>query len=1255
MAVLTYQLFIVVVFALIPIFAIRWYKQPFIDLLTAFVIPYLVGLVYLGTSIWIYSLRRSNTSSRLFSFLTASIGLNIAGFFDLFTTNYLATLWTANLMLIGGALINFALLFPEEARLLSRYPYLRWVGFVPSAIFVGYTLLTQKPQSYSNLLQLGYLYTWFAAGVFVARITHQRLNSASPITREQSRLIIWGVVISFTPILVWLLSSIFKPGQEFSSIILVPTVTFPVLTAYAMLRYRALNTDYLLSKTTLYATLSIVSAAGYALAVSGLSLVFGNLLPPNHPLLVGLLVFLLAMLLNPLRLKLQRFVDSIFFRKQTDYQDRLQAFRRELTQTIELPAIVQSLRTYIAKSLYPNQIHIFIRDEQSGQYAPEPGGDGKPTTDIRFPPNSVLVQILERRHGSIYLGGTETLPTLLQTERARLALLAVQLFVPLPGQSSLIGWLSLGTRQSGEPYSNNDLRYLESLCDQAALAIERAQGVANLEQRVHEMDVLTRIAQGVNITLDFDDILELIYAQTNVLIPTRDFRVTLRNQSNQALYYAFFLENDERLQGRENNNLLDGQTLEEVVIRSQRALLTDDYERESRGRGILAHEPDLFSWIGVPLNSGADTIGAISLGSRDPSKIFTQHHANLLQAIADQAAGAIIKARLLQESERRARQLATLNEVGKSLTSTLELRPLLNKILKSATDILNCEAGSLLMVDEHTSELVFEVTVGPVAAELIGQHLPPGTGKVGEAVQNRQPIIANDVRQSQGWFDQTDKKTGFITRDLLAVPMMLHERVIGVIELINKNDGSPFNQDDQELLATFASQAAIAVENARLYTQTDKALSARVEELSVMQRIDRELNVSLDLERAMRITLEWAMRQSRTDAGLVGLLEEVIDDQATAIRVIAFQGYDAELSQSPDQDDNSPGARRLPVQMESIYKAIESGQPYAVIQTENSSDETAADDPSQPPLILLSRGKSQVVVPIRRTSDVIGIILLESEHTNAYQEEIIAFLSRLSDHAAIAISNAQLYADLQAANIAKSDFVSLVSHELKTPMTSIRGYTDLLAQGAVGPINEVQTNFLNTIRSNVHRMATLVSDLADISRIEAGRMRLEFSSIDLSELIEEVVRTQQGQIDEKEQTLKMQIASGLPAVWGDHNRITQILVNLLSNATKYTPQGGVITLSAERTNYLQDGTALPEVVCVSVQDSGYGISPKEQKQIFQKFFRSEDENIRESPGTGLGLNITRHLVEMQGGQIWFESELSKGTTFHFTIPIAATE
>ena len=1231
---------------------------PFIDFLIYFVAPYFVGLVYIGISLWIFSLRRSNTSSRAFSILTASMGLYIAGLFDIFTTNVLVTLWTINLMMIGGALINFALLFPHEARFLARMPSLRWIGYLLSAILAILALFTmsraQYPQIYSMLWRLGYLYACLASVVFLVRIIHLRLTSASPITREQARLILWGVGLSFTPVLIWLSVYISIPGQNYSSLLLLPLAIFPVLTGYAMLRYRLLNTDYLLSKTTLYATLSILSAAGYALTVSGLSLIFSNLLPPDHPLLAGLTVFFLAMLLNPLRSRLQQIVDALFFRNQTDYHERLQAFGRELTQTVDLAAIIRRLRTTVDQSLSPSQIHIFTWEAHSGLYAPEPDGSGKPTTDIYFPPSSVLVQILERRRGSIFLGGTETLPSLLQTERARLALLGVQLFVPLHGQARLIGWLSLGMRRSGAAYSNHDLRYLESLCDQAAMAIERAQGVANLEQRVHEMDILSRIAQGINITPVFDDILELIFAQTNVLIPTRDFRVMLRNPTIQASHYAFYLQNDERLRERENIPLRDGQALEDDVIRLQRALVTDDFEQESRSRGINAHEPDLFAWMGVPLNSGADTIGAISLASRDPSLVYSDHQASLLQAIADQAAGAIVKARLLQESERRARQLATLNEIVKSITSTLDLQPLLNKILVSAADILNCEAGSLLMIDEHTSELIFEVTVGPVAAELIGQRLPPGTGKVGEAVQNRQAIIANDVRHSKGWFDQTDKKTGFVTRDLLVVPMMVHERVIGVIEVINKKDGSPFNQDDQELLATFTSQAAIAVENARLYTQTDQALSARVDELSVMQRIDRELNVSLDLERAMRITLEWAMRQSGADAGLVGLLEEVTEGITEAIRVIASQGYAHGLGLSLEKEGITPGSPSPPVKMASIHQAIKTGQPQLIPQSDFPGDETV-EDPSQASLMLLSGAKSQIVVPIRRTSDVIGIILLESVSADAYPDNIIAFLSRLSDHAAIAISNAQLYADLQAANIAKSDFVSLVSHELKTPMTSIRGYADLLAQGAVGPINDVQTNFLNTIRSNVTRMATLVSDLADISRIEAGRMRLEFSSVSLPEVIEETIRTQQGQIDEKKQTLTVQIASDLPAVWGDHNRIVQILVNLLSNATKYTPTGGAITLVAEKIVHSMITNGLSDAVRVSVQDSGFGISPADQKKVFQKFFRSEDENIRESPGTGLGLNITRHLVEMQGGQIWFESAPSQGTTFHFTIPISATE
>jgi signal transduction histidine kinase len=633
--------------------------------------------------------------------------------------------------------------------------------------------------------------------------------------------------------------------------------------------------------------------------------------------------------------------------------------------------------------------------------------------------------------------------------------------------------------------------------------------------------------------------------------------------------------------------------------------------------------------MSVPLNAGAETIGVMSLGSRDPSIVYTDEQLNLLQAIADQAAGAIVKARLLQESERRTRQLTSLNEVARSLTSTLELDKLLNQILVNAVEILNCEAGSLLLIDSQTDELVFEVATGPVAADFIGKRLPPGTGLVGKAVDTLQPIIANDVRRTKEWFDKPDQQTGFNTQDILVVPMQVKGRVIGVIEVINRKDGLPFTQDDQELLAAFTSQAAVAIENARLYTLTDQALEARVEELSVMQRIDRELNASLDVEKTMRITLDWAMRQSKAEAGFVGVVEE------PGIRVMASQGYANELA--PYKDIH------LPLQITVLRRAVDDGQAQQVI-FENADD----------PMGLLDNGKSQVAVPIRREDQTIGVIFLESSKADMAGEEALAFLSRLSDHATIAITNAKLYAEVEAANLAKSEFVSFVSHELKTPMTSIKGFTDLISSKVVGPVNETQANFLGTIRSNVDRMATLVSDLADISRIEAGRLRLDFGPVSVTEIIEEVTRSINHQMEEKQQSLTMQIAPELSPVWADRTRLIQILTNLVSNATKYSPQNGRITICAEAAQNNWDPGGTPKVVHISVQDTGFGIAPEDQEKIFQKFFRSEDQAIRDAPGTGLGLNITKTLVEMQGGKIWFATEFRKGTTFHITVPVLET-
>ncbi len=452
------------------------------------------------------------------------------------------------------------------------------------------------------------------------------------------------------------------------------------------------------------------------------------------------------------------------------------------------------------------------------------------------------------------------------------------------------------------------------------------------------------------------------------------------------------------------------------------------------------------------------------------------------------------------------------------------------------------------------------------------------------------------------------------------------ESVVKCIELGAEDSLSkPFNP------VLLQARIGASLEKKRLRDQEQ----AYVEELAVMQRIDRELNATLDVHRAMRITLEWAMQRSGADAGLIGIVEE------EGIQIMASQGYDVALD--PYQDAH------LPVKLPAIQQTIQSGHPQRLGTAGGQND-----DSTQFTGGILTTAQSQIVVPIRREGKVIGLLVLESTAPECFGAEALDFLTRLSDHAAIAISNAQLYAAVEAANIAKSDFVSFVSHELKTPMTSILGYSDILVKGAVGPVNESQVQFLNVIRSNVDRMTVLVGDLADVSRIEAGRLRLDFKAVSVSEVVEEVVESAQTQLEEKELTLTLHVPDDLSPVWADRTRLIQVLTNMVSNAYKYTHKGKQVAIHVEQVTNQWDPEGAPQVVHVAVEDNGIGISPEDQANIFQKFFRSPDHQARESPGTGLGLNITKNLVEMQGGRIWFESEFRQGTTFHFTVPVAET-
>ncbi len=1211
----------------------------FRDFAAFFLVPYFIGLIYLGIGLWVYRLRSGEAAGRAFAIFCAVVGLTLSGIFDFYTSHFLVQIWTVAFPAIGATAASLGFIFPQELGWLQKRLSLRLaICYTPMAGLAAYTLwLTYRaadPWAYLDAWVIQNVLMGVGMLVLIGTMGYRWARSSSPIVREQSRIILIGTGLAASLILFHvfqqpLLATLGREPLPFNSLYFLPTVILPLALAYSIFRHRLIDADRRLAQAIIYGTLAVATLFAYSLILAGLGMMFGTTLDAENPIAIGLLVFLLVVTINPFRDWMQRQLDAAFFRGTRSYVQRLEHFGRVLTRAAGLDDIVLELDDQIQGALKPAHFYLFLRNKLDDDFSAYARTGQRSSTDLRFMGQGALATTLERTPTGLLLTPDQPLPETLLPDRARLVVLGSAVYMPLISKAGLSGWLGIGPKLSGEPFSRSDLEFVETLADQSALAIERATVIADLERRVTELNVLGQMSQAVNFTTSYDDLLELIYAQTSRVIDTRNFYIILKNPSGRLLEYAFYVENEERVPDEEHKSWATDRGLAAEIVRLGQPIRADDYLAECRRRNLVPRPKPYQAWMGVPLNAGPETIGVMSVAAFERGTTFNDDQLKVFSALADQAASAIVKARLYRQTEQRARQLATLNEVSTSMSSTLELDPLLQRIIQSSADILDCEAGSLFLTDDETGEYVFRVAVGPVGQNLVGLRIAPGKGFVGEAIESGAPLIVNDVQNDARWFKGTDQSSGFITQALMVVPLRFQAKPIGAVEVINKKDGTPFNEDDQNILTAFSGQAAVAIQNAKLFTMTDQALAERVEELSVMQRIDRELNTELDVKRVMGITLDWAIKQTGATAGAVGIVGE------TTIAIIATQGYGHETPAQGmwPRDKGLPG------------RVVTRGEPMLF------RDQQLEPDPQR-----LATSRAQLMLPIKSEQKVVGLMSLESPNPEAFTEEQVAFVTRLMDHASVAITNARLYAEVHAANIAKSEFVSFVAHELKTPMTSIRGYTDLLNSAAVGPVNEMQKQFLGTIRGNVDRMSTLVSDLADIARIESGRLRLEPKAIPFQNVIDDVVRTTQALIDAKKQTLVQEIEQNLPAVWADHTRAAQVLTNLVSNAYKYTPESGQIILRVAKEDNRWDPDGAPEILHISVKDNGIGIAPEDQQKLFQKFFRAEDRMAREmAPGTGLGLNIVKNLVELQGGQIWFESEFRKGSTFHFTIPVAADE
>ncbi|MDZ4671357.1 MAG: GAF domain-containing protein [Phototrophicales bacterium] len=1217
------------------------------DFIALFITPYLSGIFILLISFGVLYLRYKDPAAFVAVLGNLFLALFSGGLFDLATSHTLDLVSHTSGIMIGSILITLALIFPLKMGFVAKNSLFAYVPIVIGIIILAYTLIsypTNAPTSLTITAQTSGISILVGMVILVvALVFYHRRFSFTTIQRDQANVIIIGLTLATAPVGLWGITRIAQfiggvGGLPFSVEAIMPFMITPALSvAYALIQNRFFDTERAISAGITYTILLVALMIGYMLLVLGATLLANEIIRPDNPFVIIAVVFFIAVLFTPVRNFLQRRIDAIYYRTRRDYQTKLEGFSQKLTTLSDADVMLNEYKQTVDDVLSPVNNFVFLYNAIAKSYT---AFGNPPETDIYFGENSGIKDVLQNKDTLIYLESSRPYPTELRIDKPRLDILQTLVISALTGNERLNGFLCIGTPRSGiGAYTYEQLRFINSLSAQLAIGVERANVIRSLERRVRELDVLGQVSQAINYSISLDDLLELVSAQIDKLFESPYFYVVLFDPSQEQLYYAFFLENETRYEQYENRNWQIGNDLYTEIIRTAQARLIEDYGAIMRRYSYAFHNENakMRGWMAVPLSAGQRTLGLLAVGDPNPEHRYNQEQLKIFGDVGALSATALERTRLFIETNMRARQLAALNDISRQLVAIeSDIEKLLHLITTSAVDILNAEAGSLLLVVEDGSgDLEFKVVIGGTGQELIGKRLEAGFGLVGRVAKTGKPVISNDTSQDKGWQGEVTEGN-FRTQSILAVPLVAKDTIIGVLEVINKKDGTSYIQEDVELLTTFASQAAVAFENARLYQQTDLQLTQRLQELETLEKIDRELNRTLDLYSVAEITVRYAVENSNATAGVLG----VVDDKQTHLRIVAKLGY---------------GEDSVPEGADGNYWPLDRGIVKRVMRTRR---------PDLVPNINIDRdyipslrgGMSQITVPLMTENDVNAILILETDQEPRLNLLDQYWVQRLAEHASIAITNAQLYDELTRANDNKSEFVGFAAHELKNPLTSVKGYASTLSGSMVDMLNADQIrNFATIIHSNAERMQGIIDDLRDIAAIDAGKFKINPEGMSLRAAVLDALITIQDQITAKGQIIDNQIDESLPSVLGDNKRIIQVMTNFISNAYKYSPPGATITIHAkpDKRYISRKGQFVGEVMIISITDTGIGMSDDDLKKIFRvDYFRSENELALQEKGTGLGMMITKRIIDGHGGEVWVESELGKGSTFAFVIPLA---
>ncbi len=804
--------------------------------------------------------------------------------------------------------------------------------------------------------------------------------------------------------------------------------------------------------------------------------------------------------------------------------------------------------------------------------------------------------------------------------------------VPLLIGDQVLGVIATQDASKPRVFNAHHQELLLSIARQSAIAIQNARSFAQTQEALAETEALFNITNVASRSLKLQEMLDEVLAQ---VLEITGFQMGLISifdpasaqlelSAHRGLYPAFLSSLIEKG--------LSGSLCELVYIRQELVNIND----LSQGApidvsGLLAL--GIQSYLGVPLEVRDNILGTLCAFSTE--KDASQEAIDLMKAVGLQIGVAIENANLFEQTQSALGRTAALYEVSRSVLAIAGLEDLLQSVVDNVSKNLPANRVTLITFNLEQKQVGYFMEGGPGAQHVV--HVPFEellSGLSGWVLNHKEPALSPkgvpDPRESA---EAQQRRIETNCGAIIVAPLIYRDEILGTMTAINLPDEPDFTQTDVDMMMAMATQAAIAMRNTELFRQTQRQLA----NISTIQETTADLSAALTLDGVVNTLLAHITAAVSSDSANLFML-----DGTELTRVGIY----------PRRDDNAPalGEKLSLADYPLTQQVIETQRPISTTADDLQLQDHASENFREAGIA------ANATIPIAGPEGVIGTVSLSRNRPNAqFSQDELDLMATLANQAAVAIQNARLYEEQRATaeqlrelDQLKSQFLANMSHELRTPLNSIIGFSRVIMKGIDGPVTDQQQQDLSAIYSAGQHLLNMINDILDISKIEAGKMELAFEDVELPQIFESVMSTARGLVKDKPVKLVANIAEDLPLVHADPTRIRQILLNLLSNAAKFTDEG-TITLSA----ILRTAESGRPEIYISVTDTGVGISPDDQHDLFEPFTQVDGSPTRKTGGTGLGLSISRLLVDLHNGEINMTSHPGRGSTFYFTLPLSS--